>query len=210
MHTGLRPHFPRRYLSALASATLALVVLALMPTFVTAQAAPTVVVRPSAVPAGTTATFVVSGFAAQTRVQLLIGPANSEADPATTFTTNADGGGSVRLPIVRTATPGRYTAVACQNTCTTKATRSFSITRPLLTAAQAVAKVRRILERNRSACDMTWSSIRAVAISNARFRVIARVTTFGNPGTARWTVQRRSGVTSPFDQLAFEIGRGCA
>jgi hypothetical protein len=174
-----------------------------------AAAAPSVGVSPAAVPAGNRVTFTAAGFAANTRLQFLVGPANSEASPVATVTTNANGRASFSTTIARAATPGSYVALACQRSCRVKATRSFRITRPLLTAAQAVARVRTILTQNAAACDMEVTSVRAVAIANARFRVVARVSTFGNVGDAAWIVNRITRVTTPNDQLAFEIASGC-
>jgi hypothetical protein len=76
------------------------------------------------------------------------------------------------------------------------------------TKGQAIARVTRILSANRAACEMTLGRVSATRAGRA-WRVTARVTTFGNAGTASWWVQRAGGRVSPANQLASEIEVGC-
>lgn len=210
-HPSVAPSWTRRRRRLRARAWPAAVAALLLVTLsaASAVAAPAVSVSPANVPLGGTAAFTATGFRAATRLQILVGPPNSEASLVGTVTTDALGRGVVRSRVSRAATPGRYVVLACQLSCSVKATRSFNIVRPLLTAAQAIARVRTILTRNTTSCRMTVASIRAVPMTNARFRVTARVSTFGNVGDAAWIVNRRTGATTPNDQLAYEIGAGC-
>ena len=206
MFVHTRPVTPRRVIQTMSLLIAAVVALALP---AAASATPKLAVRPTAVAAGSSAAFIATGFRANTTLQLLIGLPRSEAELAATARTNASGAVTIRLKFPAAATPGTYVALGCQAGCRVKANRAFTITKPLVTAAQAIAKVRRILTKNSAACSMKVFSIKAAAAPNAIFRVTARVSTFGNVGDATWVVNRRIGRTTPADQLAFEIGTGC-
>lgn len=84
-------------------------------------------VTPKAVARGAFLTFTGSGWPARSRVQLLVGPPASEADPVGTITTDARGRFERRMRIQRTATPGPYVALACRAQCRVKATATFRI-----------------------------------------------------------------------------------
>jgi hypothetical protein len=73
---------------------------------------------------------------------------------------------------------------------------------------RAVTLVTRILVAHRTACAMRWSAVTAVR-SGGAWRVTARVTTSGNPGTASWWVQRAGGRVTPADPLSAEIEADC-
>jgi hypothetical protein len=81
-----------------------------------------------------------------------------------------------------------------------------------LTEAQAIARARAILNRNKSACRIgTIHSISAARVK-AGWRVTARITmsASGSPQGERavWIISAKNGA-SPSNQLTAEIGMGC-
>ena len=75
------------------------------------------------------------------------------------------------------------------------------------TPAQAIAAVKAILEGNAAACQLTWSEITATGRPGS-WQVVAKVTVFEQPGTARWTIA--GSTVAPASPLAAKISAGCA
>ncbi len=87
----------------------------------------TVSVTPKSVLAGGSLTVSGRNWPRRVRVQLLIGPPYSEADPVGSVTTTAHGAFRRTLRISSAATPGRSVLLACRRSCRVKAQTSFRI-----------------------------------------------------------------------------------
>lgn len=92
-----------------------------------ASAKPRLTVRPATVQAGNVVAFSGSGFLANRRVQILVGPPRSEASPIGSAGSNSSGRFRVKIRMSTRARPGRYVALACQRTCRIKASASLRI-----------------------------------------------------------------------------------
>jgi len=75
------------------------------------------------------------------------------------------------------------------------------------TAADAEAIVRALLDKNKTSCNMTYTTVQAFAAGGGWY-TSAKVVTSGNPGTAQFGVGQDGSVT-PSNQLASEIQAGC-
>jgi hypothetical protein len=72
----------------------------------------------------------------------------------------------------------------------------------------AVAVVRAALEKQKSVCSMTYSTLTA-SPTQYGWLVHASVVTFGNPGTALFGVKKGTTTISPADPLSADILGGC-
>jgi hypothetical protein len=75
-------------------------------------------------------------------------------------------------------------------------------------APAAEALVRAALDREKSSCSMTYSTVTATATSGG-WNVQAAVITSGNPGTTTFGVATGGTTLTPEDQLGSEILAGC-
>jgi hypothetical protein len=88
----------------------------------------------------------------------------------------------------------------------TVSVRIATVTLPNPARERAIALVRAILKKNAARCELRVLGVAARKIPNG-WRVSARVTTFGNAGTAEWNViARRVAAAEP---LAADIAKGC-
>jgi hypothetical protein len=92
-----------------------------------AVAAPGVGVSPKTISPGGTITVEGKGWKPSSRVSILIGPRNSEADKVGTLRANERGRIKGKLKFSKSAAPGRYVLLACRKQCAVKATANFRI-----------------------------------------------------------------------------------
>lgn len=85
-------------------------------------------VSPKTVDRGETLKITGAGWSG--KVDILVGPANSEADRVKTVTADEDGRFSYNFRISRRAERGPYAALACQRDCRVKRTARFTIGEP--------------------------------------------------------------------------------
>jgi hypothetical protein len=94
-----------------------------------ASAKPRLTLRPTVVVAGGRLTFIGSGFVANQRVWLGVGPPQSEARFWGWARTNRAGAFRETLTVKPHVKPQRWVAIACQRGCRIKAGASFRIAR---------------------------------------------------------------------------------
>lgn len=75
------------------------------------------------------------------------------------------------------------------------------------TAADAEAIVKAVLDKQKSSCSMTYSSVTATAVAGG-WNVLANVVTSGNPGTAKFGVATGGTTATPADPLSADIDAG--
>jgi serine/threonine protein kinase len=75
-------------------------------------------------------------------------------------------------------------------------------------SSDAEAIVRTILDKNKSSCTMSYTTVKAFAVGGGWY-VDAQVVTSGNPGQAQFSVGTGGTTATPSDQLASEIEAGC-
>lgn len=108
----------------MASVSLA-VVLLLVAGAAPSAAAPSVSVSPKSLPRGGTLAVTGRGWPGNVRVQLLIGPPRSEADPVGLART--DGRGRFRRTLSVHRAPGPAVLLGCRRECRDKASASFRV-----------------------------------------------------------------------------------
>jgi hypothetical protein len=89
---------------------------------------PTLRLRPSTISPGGSVTFTGSGWPANRRVDLLIGPPFSEADKFTSARTGARGRFRTTFRFPAAIEPGRYVVLACRRSCRVKVSASLRVT----------------------------------------------------------------------------------
>jgi hypothetical protein len=109
------------------TAVLAVVALGAGASSTSAGYGPTLQVSPKTVRQGGKVTFAGSYWPANKRVQLLIGPPNSEATRFASPRTDGSGNFRVTKPINSSAPTGKYVILACRNSCATKVSRKLTI-----------------------------------------------------------------------------------
>ena len=82
---------------------------------------------PSITVAGSTIIARGRNWERRARVQLLIGPPRSEADPVATVRTTARGSFAKRITLSRAIGPGKWILLACRRECAIKRSARFTI-----------------------------------------------------------------------------------
>lgn len=108
---------------ALLLAITALLLVAAMPTL--ASAAPSVSLSPKSIPRGGALVVTGKGWPKNVRVQLLIGPPRSEADPVGSART--DGSGRFRRTLTVDRAAGPAVLLGCRRECRDKASATFRV-----------------------------------------------------------------------------------
>ncbi|MCU0307041.1 MAG: hypothetical protein MUE51_04585 [Thermoleophilia bacterium] len=85
--------------------------------------------EPDPVRAGGALLVQGTGWAPGAAVSLLAGPPRSEGLPVRRVRASAAGAFRVRIPVARSAVPGRYVMVVCQRSCRVKVTLPFRVVR---------------------------------------------------------------------------------
>ena len=174
-----------------------------------AAAAPSVSVSPEVVPPGGSITVKGKGWPHNSRVTILIGVPNSEADKVMSLRTTARGRFKGTIRFRDSARQGRYVLLACRKQCAVKATAHFRIAESVGRAAAAARCGYVDITGGRA-----WN-IRATGVGCKRARKLARTCLRGDVAEG-WNVTYsprtdRTRLRSGHRRVSFTLvgGGGC-